>query len=86
MTLHQLKVFLAVAKHSSITRAARELNISEPSVHQQVKSLQRDFPRSLYQKVGRILEITSDGRAFSAKASEILRKVAELEKEFGRKM
>ena len=82
MTLHQLKVFLAVAKHSSITRAARELNISEPSVHQQVKSLQRDFPRSLYQKVGRILEITSDGRAFSAKASEILRKVAELEKEF----
>jgi DNA-binding transcriptional LysR family regulator len=83
MTLHQLKVFLAVAKHSSITRAARELNISEPSVHQQVKSLQMNFSRSLYQKVGRVIEITSDGRSFSAKASEILRKAAELEKEFG---
>jgi DNA-binding transcriptional LysR family regulator len=83
MTLHQLKVFLAVAKHSSITKASQELHISEPSVHQQVKSLQMNFSRSLYQKIGRVIEITSDGRSFSAKASEILRKAAELEKEFG---
>jgi DNA-binding transcriptional LysR family regulator len=83
MTLHQLKVFLAIARHSSITKASQELHISEPSVHQQVKSLQMNFSRSLYQKVGRVIEITSDGRAFSAKATEILRKVEELERQFG---
>ena len=83
MTLHQLKIFLAVARHSSITKASHELHISEPSIHQQVKSLQMNFSRTLYQKVGRAIEITSDGRAFSAKASEILRKAEELEKQFG---
>jgi LysR family transcriptional regulator, low CO2-responsive transcriptional regulator len=83
MTLHQLRVFLAVARHSSITKASHELHISEPSVHQQVKSLQMNFSRSLYHKVGRGIEITSDGRAFSTKASEILRKADELERHFG---
>jgi DNA-binding transcriptional LysR family regulator len=83
MTLNQLKVFLAVARHSSITKASQELHISEPSVHQQVKSLQMNFSRSLYHKVGRVIEITSDGRAFSAKATEILRKAEELERQFG---
>jgi DNA-binding transcriptional LysR family regulator len=42
-----------------------------------------NLSRSLYQKVGRAIEITSDGRAFSAKASEILRKAEELERQFG---
>jgi DNA-binding transcriptional LysR family regulator len=74
---------LAIARHSSITKASQELHISEPSVHQQVKSLQMNFSRSLYQKVGRVIEITSDGRAFSAKAAEILRKAEELERQFG---
>jgi len=83
MTLHQLKIFVAVAKHSSITKASEELNISEPSVYQQVKSLKMNLSRSLYQKVGREIEITSDGRAFSAKAAEILRKAEELERQFG---
>ena len=84
MTLHQLKVFLAIAKHSSITKASQELHISEPSVHQQIKSLQMNFPRSLYRKVGRVIEITSAGRAFSAKASEIVQKAEELERKFAR--
>ena len=69
MTLHQLKVFLAVSRHSSITKASQELHISEPSVHQQVKSLQMNFSRNLYHKVGRVIEITSDGRAFFCKSN-----------------
>ncbi len=83
MTLHQLRVFLAVAKHSSITRASEELNISQPSVYQQIKSLQTNFPRSLYRKVGRVIEITSVGRAFYAKANEIVQKAEEMERKFG---
>ena len=83
MTLHQLRVFLAVARNSSITKASQELHISEPSVHQQVKSLQMNFSRRLYEKVGRVIEITSEGRAFCAKANEIVRKAEELERQFG---
>ena len=42
-----------------------------------------NFSRNLYHKVGRVIEITSVGRAFSAKATEILRKAEELERQFG---
>ena len=38
MTLNQLRVFAGVCRHTSITRAAEALRISEPSVFQQVKS------------------------------------------------
>jgi DNA-binding transcriptional LysR family regulator len=82
MTLHQLKVFLAVAKHSSITKASQELHISEPSVYQQVKLLQNNFGRSFYTRVGRGIELTTEGRAFFTKATEVLRKADELERQF----
>jgi DNA-binding transcriptional LysR family regulator len=82
MTLHQLKIFLAVAKYSSITRASRELHISEPSVYQQLKSLQMSLSPSLYKKIGRGIEITSDGRDFAEGAAEILRKAEELSSRF----
>jgi DNA-binding transcriptional LysR family regulator len=82
MTLHQLKVFLAVANHSSITKASQELHISEPSVYQQVKLLQNNFGRSFYRRVGRGIELTTEGRAFFTQASEVLRKADELERQF----
>ena len=82
MTLHQLKIFLAVAKYSSITRASHELHISGPSVYQQLKSLQMNLSPRLYKKIGRGIEITSEGRDFSAGAAEILRKTEELNRQF----
>ncbi|HBE18649.1 MAG TPA: LysR family transcriptional regulator, partial [Cyanobacteria bacterium UBA11367] len=38
-TLHQLKVFEAVARHNSFTRAAEELFLTQPTVSMQVKQL-----------------------------------------------
>jgi DNA-binding transcriptional LysR family regulator len=82
MTLHQLKVFLAVARHSSITKASHQLHISEPSVYQQIKSLQTNFGRGLYRRVGRGIELTPEGKAFVTQATEVLRKADELERQF----
>src|SRR6476660_3062275 len=48
------------------TKASQELHVSEPSVYQQVKSLQMSFARNLYKKTGRGIELTPEGRAFSA--------------------
>jgi DNA-binding transcriptional LysR family regulator len=64
------------------TKASQELHVSEPSVYQQVKSLQMSFARNLYKKTGRGIELTPEGRAFSAEAAEILRKAEELDKRF----
>ncbi|HEY6184864.1 MAG TPA: LysR family transcriptional regulator, partial [Terriglobales bacterium] len=78
MTLNQLKVFQAVSTYLSITRASEALRISEPSVFQQVKSLEDWFGAKLYRKVGRTIELTREGRAIQSDIKEVLLKLEQL--------
>jgi len=41
MTLHQLRIFMAVARHHSYSRAAEELHLTQPAVSAQVRELER---------------------------------------------
>jgi len=43
MTLHQLSVWVVVAKHQNVSKTADELHIRQPSVSQQIKSLENEF-------------------------------------------
>ena len=51
-TLHQLKVFEAVARHNSFTRAAEELFLTQPTVSMQVKQLTKAVGLPLFDQVG----------------------------------
>jgi len=82
MTVHQLRIFEVVSKHLNITRAAAELRISQPSVYQQIKSLEESCGLRLYRKVGRGIELTSEGQRLRAEAWEILDKIERLERKF----
>ncbi len=44
-TLHQLKVFETVARLTSITRAAEELSLTQPTVSMQIKQLTQNIGR-----------------------------------------
>ena len=83
MTLHQLKVWSAVAKHQSISRAADELHIRQPSVSIQVKRLEKECGIKLYKVIighpG--VEVTQAGRVVLKYAKKILSHVDNLEKE-----
>ncbi len=83
MTLHQLEIWIAVAKHQSVTKAADELHIRQPTVSIQVKSLQKEFGIKLY-KVNtgnRGIELTEAGRLLLNHAKKILLQVKTLESE-----
>ena len=82
MTLNQLKVFDAVARYLSMTRASESLHISEPSVFQQVKSLEEACGTRLYRKVGRQIELTREGRLVRTDVQEILLRVERLGQRF----
>ena len=82
MTLHQLKIFQVVSQHRNITKASKELRISQPSVFQQVKSLEDSYKTKLYRKIGRGIELTEEGQLFQREVEEILRRVDSLEKKF----
>ena len=43
MTLDQLEIFLAVARHLHFTRAAEELYISQPSVSSAIQNLEEQY-------------------------------------------
>lgn len=82
MTLNQSRVFEAVAKYLNMTRAAQSLNISQPSVFKQVKSLEDFCGVRLYRKVGRQIELTREGQLVQADVRQILLRVERLGQRF----
>jgi DNA-binding transcriptional LysR family regulator len=61
-TLHQLRIFQAVARQRSYSRVAEELLISQPGVTLQVKALEHNVGLPLFEKVGRTIQLTEAGR------------------------
>ncbi len=81
MTLHQLEIWIAVAKHQSVTMTADELQIRQPSVSQQIKSLEEDCGLKLYKvHAGKGIELTQAGRLLLKYAKLIHLQVNNLEK------
>ncbi len=81
MTLHQLEIWIAVAKHQSVTKTADELHIRQPSVSQQIKSLENEFGIKLYKVyyTGKGIELTQAGKLLLKYAKLILLQVNNLE-------
>lgn len=60
-TLHQLYVFGMVARHKSMTEAARRLHMTQPAVSIQIKQLQESIDIPLVEVVGRKIYLTEAG-------------------------
>ena len=82
MTLNQIRAFEAVSKHLNMTKAAESLNISQPSVFKQLKSLEDFCGVRLYRKVGREIELTREGRLVQADVREIVLRIQRLGQRF----
>ncbi len=82
MTLHQLSIWIIVAKHQNVTKTADELHIRQPSVTQQIKSLEKECGIKLYKAYagrGRGIELTQAGKLLLKYAKLILLQVKILE-------
>jgi DNA-binding transcriptional LysR family regulator len=84
MTLHQLKIFETVSRHLNVTRASKELRISQPSVSKQIKSLQEYCGVKLFKRIGRRIDLTTEGRLFQADSQEILLRLEKLARRYGK--
>ena len=51
MDVRDLQVFLSVAKHLNYTRAAEEVNLSQPSVSVRMRQLERDLGTKLFEQL-----------------------------------
>lgn len=75
MTLHQLKVFVAVAKLGSFTQASHTLHISQPSLSSVVSGLARELGAKLFERLGNKMHLTAVGERVLRSAEEALSKV-----------
>jgi DNA-binding transcriptional LysR family regulator len=53
LSLHQLRCFLAAYEHGSLTAAAEQLGYAQPSVSEQIRSLEKSLGAELFARVGR---------------------------------
>jgi LysR family transcriptional regulator, low CO2-responsive transcriptional regulator len=72
VTLTQLVSFLAVARRGSVTEAAKELVVTQPSVSAAVSALEREIGVALTERVGRSLQPTAAGAAYLPYAADVL--------------
>ena len=82
MTLHQLKIFEAVAEHLNITKASEKVRISQPSVTKQLRRLEQEYGLKFYVKSGRGIKLTQEGQLFQVTVKPILEQVEGLKRTF----
>ena len=77
----RLRVLVAVARHGSVTAAARALNYAQPSVSHHLSRLEAETGALLTQRAGRGVRLTDAGRLLAERAEEILGRLDAAENE-----
>jgi DNA-binding transcriptional LysR family regulator len=75
MNLTHLRVLEAVARHGSVTEAAKELHYSQPSVSHHLGRLEAATGARLVQRVSRGIRLTPEGELLAQRAREIIGRV-----------
>ncbi|MGW8379029.1 LysR substrate-binding domain-containing protein [Streptomyces sp. ODS28] len=73
MDIRQLAYFLAIVDAGSFNRAATALYVSQPSLSQTVRALERDLGSELFHRIGRRAVLTEAGRALIEPARAAVR-------------
>ena len=87
MTLHQLKIFWAVAQAKSYTKASKILGLAQPSLSQQISKLEDELGSRLFDRGFSKINLTDAGEYLCTKAEQIIESIEEVEeglKEFSK--
>ena len=72
ITVTQLTAFLAVVRGGSVTAAADELVVTQPSVSSAIAALGRELDCELFERAGRGIRLTEAGSAFAPYAADVI--------------
>lgn len=79
MTIRHLKVFIAVCKHLSMTKAAEELFIAQPAVSNTIAEIEKNYNIVLFNRINKRLHLTDEGKILYVKAQETVNAFLEFE-------
>lgn len=81
ITMRQLQVFEAVARHLSFTRAAEELHLTQPAVSMQVKQLGSMVDLPLFEQLGKKVHLTEAGNTMLTHSRTMMGQLNEIERD-----
>ena len=84
VTFRQIRVFVEVARHSSMIRAAEHLHLTPPAVSMQVKELEAQVGLSLFDRHGRQVSLSTAGEYFLVHAKRLLADLKHADDEMAR--
>lgn len=64
MTTMQLECFLAVTETLNFAKAASQLNVTQPAVTQQIRTLEEELNIKLFKRTTRMVQLTPEGQIF----------------------
>lgn len=82
MTLQQLKYVTTVAKTGTISEAAKELFISQPSLTKAIKELEKEMGITIFERTNKGIVISKEGERFLGYARQVLEQASLLEEHY----
>ncbi len=72
MTIRHLKIFMAVADYGGMSKAAKMLHISQPSISQAVSELEKHYGVKLFERLSQKIYLTKEGELMLSFSRHIL--------------
>lgn len=82
MTLQQLKYITTVAKVGTISEAAKELFISQPSLTNAIKELEKEMNITIFDRTNKGIAVSKEGERFLGYARQVLEQASLLEEHY----
>lgn len=81
LPLNALRVFIAVARHGGVSRAADALHLTHSAVSHQIRALQEELGVALFEKRGRGLALASEAFAFASRIEAAFNEIEQATRE-----
>lgn len=81
MDIHHLKIFAAIYENRSFSKAAKCLNLSQPTVSAHMKTLEKELDCSLFDRLGKKIMPTAEGQVLLPMAQQVIESLTRLEEE-----
>lgn len=82
MTLQQLRYIVTVAETGNITEAAKRLFISQPSLTNAIRELEKEMQVTIFNRTNKGVVVSNEGDVFLAYARQVLEQVGLMEEKF----
>ena len=72
MDIHQLRIFVSVYRKRSFSKASEQLYISQPTISEHIKNLEKSLGCALFDRLGRKIEPTTEADLIFPKALQLI--------------